>query len=272
MSAEKLTPQQKQFLEFYETYRRGAQSKWYRNRFETYERAHRQSVTLTTLVLFLSSAASILSVAWERPTIWPGVTLYWPVIAAVLTAAGTAIAAYRSLYGFQENSRLYRDADNSLAAVLADSPVECENCPEAAIRTIGDYIPRVEEVFRREQGQWGQLVAQIRAVTVPGAEKEGGGDDALGGGPVGGGGGGGGGGGNGGGGGAPVKPVTDVVLEDTVVDPAGEGTETSVTEITVVSTGEVDADITVVPPVEPGTPEKEDPDPPSPAAPGEAVG
>lgn len=252
----KLTPQQKQFLEFYETYRRGAQSKWYRNRYETYEAAHRQSVTLTTLVLFLSSAASILSVEWESPRIWPGVTLYWPVVAAVLTATGTAIAAYRSLYGFQENSRVFRDADNSLAAVLADSPVECENCPEAAIRSPADYIPRVEEIFRREQSQWGQLVAQIRAVTVPGGEKEGGGDTGLGGGPVGGGGGGssrgagGPAGGGGGGGKAPVEPVVVVVPGD----------------------AEVDAASTVAPPAETDIPEEEEPDPPPPTAPGDAVG
>jgi hypothetical protein len=162
-----MTDQEKRFLQFYEEYRRGAQSKWYRNRYETYERAHRQSVTLTSFVLFLSSAASILSVRWQQPKLGYGMHLSWPVLAAVLAATGTAIAAYRSLYGFQENSRLYRDADNSLAAVLADSPVECENCPEATIHNAADYIPKVEEVFRREQGQWGQLVAQIRSVTVP---------------------------------------------------------------------------------------------------------
>jgi hypothetical protein len=233
-----------------------------------------------------------MSVKWERPHVWGDLWLSWPVLAAVLAAAGTAIAAYRSLYGFQENSRLYRDADNSLAAVLADSPVECENCPDAAIRTIGDYIPRVEEVFRREQGQWGQLVAQIRAVTVPGGEKEGGGDTGLGGGPVGGGGGGGGrggnaggggGGGNGGGGGGnagggAAPPVddgeTDPAPDDTTdVEPVeDEGTQTSVTEINIVYEGEVDADITVVRPVEESEIPEEDPDPPPPAAPGEPVG
>lgn len=288
-----MTEQEKRFLQFYEEHRRGAQSKWYRNRYETYERAHRESVFLTTLVLFLSSAASTASVAWEAPKLWPGVTLHWPVVAAVLAAAGTAIAAYRSLYGFQENSRLYRDADNSLAAVLADSPIECENCPEATVRTAADYIPRVEEVFRREQGQWGQLVAQIRAVTVPGGEAEGDGDGALGGGPAGGGGGGGngggggggnagggggvppgngGGGGNGGGdGGGGVPPGNGGGAPP--ADPAaGEGSGASVTEITVVTEGEVEADITVVPPAEePVTPE-EDPKPPPPADPGEAVG
>lgn len=168
-----MTPREERFLAFYEEYRRGAQSKWYRKRYDTYERAHRQSVTLTAFVLFLSSAASILSVRWERPHLWGDLYLAWPVVAAVLAAAGTAVAAYRTLYGFQENARLYRDADNSLAAVLADSPVECRECAEAAIRTPADYLPKVEEVFRREQGQWGQLVAQIKAVTVPEADARG---------------------------------------------------------------------------------------------------
>ncbi len=48
-----MTDQEKRFLTFYEEYRRAAQSKWYRKRYETYERAHRQSVTLTSFVLFL---------------------------------------------------------------------------------------------------------------------------------------------------------------------------------------------------------------------------
>jgi hypothetical protein len=69
-----------------------------------------------------------------------------------------------------------------------------------------------------------------------------------------------------------VEPGTDVAPDDTEADPAGGGSGTTVTEITVVSEGEVDTDITVVPPVEPVVPEEEDPDPPPPAGPGEAVG
>lgn len=163
-----MNEQQRQFLQFYEKYRRDAQSKWYRKRYETYERAHQQSVTLTSLILFLSSAVSIISVQWPRVRVWGDTYLAWPVIAAVLAATGTAVAAYRSLYGFQENARLYRDADNALAAVVADSPDECEDCYEAVVRTPAEYLPLVEAVFRREQGQWGQLVAQLRSVAPPG--------------------------------------------------------------------------------------------------------
>lgn len=167
-----MNEQQRQFLEFYEKYRREAQSRWYRKRYETYERAHRQSVALTSFILFLSSAVSIISVQWPRVRVWGETFLAWPVIAAVLAATGTAVAAYRSLYGFQENARLYRDADNALAAVVADSPDECEDCDDATVRTPADYLPLVEAVFRREQGQWGQFVSQIRPVAPSGADDD----------------------------------------------------------------------------------------------------
>jgi hypothetical protein len=158
------------FLGFYERYRSGAQSAWYRKSYGTYERAHRQSVTLTSFVLFLSSAVSILSVAAPRVSLGNGYLLAWSVLAAVLAATGTAIAAYRGLYGFQENAGIYRDADHALAAVMADSPDGCQGCAEATVRTPGEYVALVEQVFRREQGQWGQLVAQIRRTSD--AEKD----------------------------------------------------------------------------------------------------
>lgn len=153
------------FLEFYERYRRGAQCEWYRRRCASYERAHRQSVSLTALVLFLSSVVSTLS-AWKPDVaVGGGYALAWPVIATVLAAAGTALAAHRALYGFQQNAGIYRDAEHALAAASADSPDGCEGCADAPVRTPAEYVARVEQVFQREQGQWGQLVAQVRGET-----------------------------------------------------------------------------------------------------------
>jgi len=160
-----MTDDERRFLQFYETYRRQNQSDHYRKRYETYEEAHRQSVSLTAIVLFLSAVVSMLSAVVKDVAYPPfGYHIAWSVWAAVLAAAGTAIAAYRTLYGFQENAGLYRDAYNALAFVGADSPDACEGCPQATVRTPADYLPLVEQVFRREQGQWGQLVAQTRAV------------------------------------------------------------------------------------------------------------
>jgi hypothetical protein len=160
----------REFLAFYEKYRRAAQSTWYQHRYGTYERAHRQSVNLTSFVLFLSSVVSILSTYKPRLSVGNGYFVAWSVLAAVLAATGTAVAAYRALYAFQENAGLYRDAENALVAMAADSPLECETCPDAPARTPGEYVTLVEQVFRREQGQWGQLVAQIRRAA---ADREG---------------------------------------------------------------------------------------------------
>lgn len=164
MSDQPLSEREKSFLAFYEEYRRKSQSTWYRGRYSTYEQAHRQSVSWTSIVLFLSSVVSILSATVGDHEFWPwGYEVAWSPLAAVLAATGTAIAAYRTLFGFQENARLYRDADNALAVIGADSPDQCEGCSEAGVRTPAEYVPLVEQVFRREQGQWGQLVSQTRA-------------------------------------------------------------------------------------------------------------
>src|SRR5215207_798514 len=146
----------REFLEFYEKHRRESQLTFYRNRLDTYERAHRQAVTLTSLVLFLSSVVSILSAADVQASLGRGIHLHWSVWAAVLPAAATAIAAFSAIYAFQEHAKLYRDADHALTAVRADAPDACEGCPSLPEVSAAEYVRKVEAIFLREQGQWGQ--------------------------------------------------------------------------------------------------------------------
>jgi hypothetical protein len=164
------------FLELYERYRRKSQLDWYRLRYREYEKANRQAVDVSSVLLLLTTIVSLLAGAgFAREA---GVEKLWALLAVVLPALSTAFAAYRGLYAFQEQSKLYRDAALTLQIARGQAPdfapdgsrVEGTLDPEA-------YVLRVEEVFRLEQGQWGQIAAEIRPTprhVRPGEEEVGG--------------------------------------------------------------------------------------------------
>ena len=86
----------------------------------------------------------------------------WAIAAAVIPAVYTALAAYDAIFGFERVSKLYGDAIRSLRVVeepdLAGIADEAEAAAEVAA-----YASAVEAVLFKEQGQWGQLTAEIDA-------------------------------------------------------------------------------------------------------------
>ena len=110
---------------------------------------------LSAIVLALGSTAAALAGAAVDGT------PVWAVLAAVFPAIATALAAFGSLYAYEQQAKIYADAAKALQARLDRTPPDlaAEQDPAAAAH---EFITTVEDVFRREQGQWGQLVSELR--------------------------------------------------------------------------------------------------------------
>jgi hypothetical protein len=81
----------------------------------------------------------------------------WAVAGALLAALAAAVTAFETLIGFPQLEKLYQDAARNLDEARVDwEDVDPEVVPEAEVE-------RVEDVFRSERGQWGQLVVKSAA-------------------------------------------------------------------------------------------------------------
>jgi hypothetical protein len=145
------------FRRLYADVRITGQLAYYRDRQREYERAHRQAVVLRSGLLLLAALAG-----GAGPFVPVGARAALGVAAAVLAALAAAVTAYAALIGFPQLEKLYGDAARNLDEALLDwhaLPPGADVAPEVA---------RVEDVFRSERGQWGQLVVKS-APTPPSA-------------------------------------------------------------------------------------------------------
>jgi SMODS and SLOG-associating 2TM effector domain 1 len=164
-----MTDRDRHFLALYQAHRYGNQKDWYERRREEFEQAHRQSVYLTYLLMALTAVAAAV------PQIVPGWLLskeVWAVLGVVFPALSTALAAYTALYAFKQQSRLYQDASRALHRTEAADPNLAPAADDAADhRQLVTYVAQVEDIFHKEQGQWGQLISEIKMIEPP-AEKK----------------------------------------------------------------------------------------------------
>jgi hypothetical protein len=82
------------------------------------------------------------------------------ILAAILPAFSTALAAYAALYAFDRHTKLYTDAARSLRRM--EAPDLKRATTSEASELIALYVDQVEQVFRTEQGQWGQLASEAQ--------------------------------------------------------------------------------------------------------------
>jgi SMODS and SLOG-associating 2TM effector domain 1 len=153
-------------LRFYQKHRITDQLKFYTARQELFERATGQGLALSATLLGFTSAAGALagaSLGWGP---------LWTTLAVIFPAISTALAAYVALYAFEQQSKIYGDAVRAVRAAARVIPppdvVSGGQQPEA---NIADLVQRVEGVMRREQGQWGQLTAQIQVSDQTGGDR-----------------------------------------------------------------------------------------------------
>jgi hypothetical protein len=144
-------------LEVYRLCRIDDQLKYYGDRRLEYDRAISQLGAVSGLVLALGATSAALagaSVAGHE---------IWAIMAAVLPATATALAAYGALYAFEQQAKIYADAVKAVRLIDREPPdLEGATDPATAVR---EYVERAEEIFRREQGQWGQLISEVHGPT-----------------------------------------------------------------------------------------------------------
>ena len=143
-------------LDLYSAARLDDQRRYYEKRRSEFERAHGELLILSAVLLGATSTVSGLA------GVDIGGKLVWAILAAVLPALSTALAAYGGLFGFERHAKLYGDAVHNLGLIDApelSGPMD-ERKAEEAVRT---YVEQVEKVFETEQAQWGQLAAERSA-------------------------------------------------------------------------------------------------------------
>jgi SMODS and SLOG-associating 2TM effector domain 1 len=140
-------------LELYRRCRVADQLMYYDDRGGEFDAAVSQLGILSAIVLALGSTAAALAGAAVEGT------PVWAVLAAVFPAIATALAAFGSLYAYEQQAKIYADAAKALRRLDRTLPdLAAEQDSAAAVH---QFITTAEDVFRREQGQWGQLVSEL---------------------------------------------------------------------------------------------------------------
>lgn len=128
------------------------QQRYYDDRRNEYRQAHRQAIFIRNALLVgaaLTGIAGQLTVGTGRAGL--------AIVGAVLAALASAVTGFEAMIGFAKLEKLYSDAAQNLAEAAVDwdaTHPDDDLAPE---------IGRVEEVFRAENGQWGQLVVKSEA-------------------------------------------------------------------------------------------------------------
>ncbi|MFL6137532.1 MAG: SLATT domain-containing protein [Frankiaceae bacterium] len=147
-----MTDRVARFRELYSELRIADQRTFYDGRADEYGRAHRQAVNVRNALLLLSAVAGVVGQAVSGSArAWSGVA------AAILAALAGAITAYDAMMGHAQLHKLYGDT----ALNLQEAEIDWD-----AVTTEDDLVAlvqRVEQIFRSENGQWGQLVLKSAA-------------------------------------------------------------------------------------------------------------
>jgi len=142
----------KQFHGLFLALRIEEQRDFYSKRSKEYRRAHEQAVIVRNVLLLAAAVAGGLG-----PFVSQEMRGVSGVVGAVLGALAAAVTAFETLIGFPQLEKLYGDAARNLKEAAIDWR---EVDPTGDLTT---QFERVEDVFRSERGQWGQLIVRSAA-------------------------------------------------------------------------------------------------------------
>ena len=154
--AEAAADRARAFHRLYQRLRIDDQLRFYHDRHTEYASAHRQAVVLRTALLFGAAAAGVVTQSTAGTA-----RAAWAVAGALLAALAAAVTAYETLIGFPQLEKVYGDAVRNLEEAKLDWQDLDPDTMSAA------EFERVEDVFRSERGQWGQLVVKSPAQAPP---------------------------------------------------------------------------------------------------------
>lgn len=154
-----MNERERDLLLWYRRHRIEDQLRFYESRSDQFDHATGQALSVTAILLGFSTAASALAGSDVAGT------QMWSALATILPAASTALAAYSTLYAFEQQSKIYGDAARALRA--ASRPTPDPDVPQegrSPEEDVAELVKRVEGALRQEQAQWGQLTSQIGIV------------------------------------------------------------------------------------------------------------
>jgi hypothetical protein len=147
-----VTERVEQFHRLFLALRIEEQRVYYTNRSTEYRRAHEQAVIVRNALLLGAAVAGGVG-----PFVPDRVRAVLGVVGAVLGALAAAVTAFETLIGFPQLEKLYADAARNLKEAAIDWR---EADPDGDLTA---EVERVEDVFRSERGQWGQLIVRSAA-------------------------------------------------------------------------------------------------------------
>jgi hypothetical protein len=145
---------ERELIDFYERYRVRDQLNYYEARRSESEVAQLQGTWLAGVIMLSASAFALLGASAVGP-----LPALWRILAAALPALSAMVVAFQRLYAFERLASLYGDAARALSTVAQrpDGAAGGELEP-----TIQAHVARVERILSQEQGQWGQLTADLQ--------------------------------------------------------------------------------------------------------------
>lgn len=144
-----------QFHALYGELRIKDQKDFYAGRRDEYRKAHHQAIVVRNALLIMAAFAGIAGQFTENT---PRALI--SIAAAVLAALAGLVTAFEALIGFPRLGKLYEDAWINLSV----AELEWQELDPRG--ELSDAIDRVEQVFRKENGQWGQLALQTEAAAA----------------------------------------------------------------------------------------------------------
>ena len=150
-----------EFFLLYQKYRYENQVEFYASRVKEFERARSQAIWISIILLALTALTGSIGSFTSIPG-W--LKLACQLAAAILPILSTLMAAYSSLYGFEQQAKLYQDSmDNMIDAQDNLEPMLLASLDEHQfMQRVDKYVKDVEGVLHDEQGQWGQLATNFK--------------------------------------------------------------------------------------------------------------
>ncbi len=149
----------KQFLELYNQYRYGSQLGYYDGRREEFEGAQYEFVLSSATLMGLAAVMSVLA-----SLDLGGLKLLWAVLAVIFPTLSAALSTYTTLYAFERQAKIYRDAFVRLESAEHKLQATLES---RSRQEMVDFVDEVERVFLEERGQWGLLADNIKLPEPP---------------------------------------------------------------------------------------------------------
>ncbi|MFN8372707.1 MAG: SLATT domain-containing protein [Anaerolineae bacterium] len=134
----------------YLKHRIDVQKRFYRDRIQENMLNSDFSFISATVIMAITSFLSAASAVLGTPIV--------TFIGALLPALAATLGAFRQLYGWDRQSRIYQDAMRGLARAGLRIP-DNDELPNKNLATIyPPLVTAIEDVFKAEISQWGQFV------------------------------------------------------------------------------------------------------------------